>query len=305
MENIPSLPPEADNKPKGKAPAVPKTAAPAAPNVPTTDNSKEASIDQLLQKKEAIPQKSSVNIKNLLANVLKYASLLIVVLLIVFFIISKALMSPTNAILRFVGYPENTYQTHKRLEEKSRNLLLEIGTLKREKRQIESGKSEGLFSEAGQVREILEGEKIEWFDFENEEGKRMYGILDAPKNIKRYFDRQAECVNYDKTCPIIFYANELEITAFNANRENVSVTFVITADNKNVFTLAAEALKTLNAFPIFRDAELTRFSKQEDVVRARMTFSLDLKTQKKDDIDPADENFDTYESRFLTTQKNK
>ena len=94
---------------------------------------------------------------------------------------------------------------------------------------------------------------------------------------------------------MLFRSSRVDVENISINRSGVT----FTAEGSNlfgkIFFLNTEFVEMLNSLPFFKDGVIKSFSRKKSKSgEDSMSFSLQLKMQGSDEIDPADARFSEY-----------
>ncbi len=294
-ETKPEVPQKADvvlpTPPKPETTAQPVAAVPSSGNVaPMSLSHEEQAL--LLQKHKRAP---------LWVILLKYISLLLMVIGIVGVIWLKADLDPTNQYLSLLNATENTGARHERLGKMKKKMEQEslkyTSKIARINQQLMT-KNYSVYTE--NIQEIR-GDQLVWFDTVDKEGNMSYGILDGPQRAAEYFNSKLFAN------PILSNTgNEIQVGDVSSNRTNINFGVRGSHIFGKAFFLNTEFVSLMNAFPIYKDGILNSFTKKEDKDGTQsMDFVLQLFLQSPDEDDPHDNTFIKYEKwlQALNTKK--
>ncbi len=233
--------------------------------------------------------------------VLKYSSVSLLIISLVGFLWLKADLEPKNKYLNAVNLSENIGLKYENLLQQNKILNEENRKYSTTIKKIESQLHTQKYSVHSETIQNIKNEQLIWFDQRDKDAKIQYGLLDSPDRMKEYFNSKT----FNNSI-LTGTGNSLVVDNTTADRNEIS--FSVTGSHLfgKVFFLNTEFVKMMNSFPFLQDGSLTSFSKKKDAEgNDSMNFSLKLKIQRPEDIDPYDEYFSEYENWLLSPTSNQ
>ncbi len=232
---------------------------------------------------------------------LKYLSLLLLVVGIIGVMWLKADLQEENRYLSIFNATENTRSKNKRLGKMKKQMEQEsleyTGKIARINQQLES-KKYSVFTEKIQN---IRSEQLNWFDTTDNEGNLIYGILDGPSRAADYFNSK----QFDN--PILSNTgNDIQVGDVSVTRDGINFSVKGSHLFGKAFFLNTEFIDMINSFPIYKNGSIRSFSKKQNQDgNQSMDFTLKLELQSADEQDPADNTFIRYEKwlKALNTKK--
>lgn len=139
----------------------------------------------------------------------------------------------------------------------------------------------------------LKNQQLYWFDSVDEEGKVIFGMMDALPRLETYFNDKD---NFEDPQQILQgRPGQIEIETTSATRDGVTFSAIGTELFGRVFFLNIEFLQLANSFPFLKDGHIFSFSKtQNRDGDEEMSFTVQLQRQKENEDDTADRRFAEY-----------
>ena len=229
---------------------------------------------------------------------LKYLSIISTIVAMSAFIALKADISEENEYLSIIGH-ENRGAKQLSLKETMERIQKESNQTSSDIKEIKRKLDQQLFYVNRDTINEIKKDLVVWFDKIGESGLE-YGLLDSAQRMANYFNSSS----YSDRKGVLS-GNVIKVANASVSKESAS--FAISSSNLfgKIFYLNTEFINMMNSYPFFKGASMKSFSRStlsngDD----SMNFSLSMKIQNPDEVDPADENFILYE-QWLKDQRKK
>lgn len=200
------------------------------------------------------------------------------------YVVTTALLEENNKYLAFLGITENTGANFKIIKKENTELKDKITSLSAKSQEIQRRIDEKDFYIENDLINKIQAEKRPWIS--TKLGEPQLGLLDIAPKLEQYFNEG------DFEHSILFRTgNQLNIRNVSF-REEVA-TFTIDTSNffGNIFLLSAEISGIINGLPHFKDGEILNYQRQKKSDgNDSMSFTLNVKLQKSTEKDPDDSN---------------
>lgn len=228
--------------------------------------------------------------------ILKFVSLIFVMLTIISWVALYADLNPENSLLKWFGLSENTQMNYLKETKKQDNLKKENETYSKKIAEYQRRLNEEDYFIYEKITNDIRANQFRWFN-ESVDGETLIGIIDSIGLIKKYIS-QSDYQN-QKKYPINFILNNVKFDSKSFNRKNLSVAIKASNVSQNTLTLSTEITEIFNSFPFFKGGNLSTFSRKENKDgEIESSFSLKLEIQGKNEKDPSDERYKEFDDWF-------
>jgi len=287
-KKMPPPPPPMPEKPAA-------TTTPPPPAAPAATETKESGAlpATKLTHEQLLAMRAKRNVRSHWSNTLRNITLVLAVLFSGVFAWLEADLLPSNPIFPIFGLEENIGRRAETLKNNKIYLKSQITAEKQKADDYENRLETKNYTIHTSTINALRNQQLQWFDSVDENGKVVFGMMDALPRLEDYFNDPTYFEDPQKI--LQGRPGQISVESLSASRDGVTFSAVGSEIFGRVFFLNIEFLQLANSFPFFKDGTIYSFGKaQNRDGDDEMTFSVQLKRQKNGEEDPADTRFAEY-----------
>lgn len=290
MGNAPKMPPP---PPPKKPEETPPVAVPKPALIPEAVESGAPLPATKLTQEQLSAMRAKRKVRSKWTILVRNITLVLVVIFSGSYAWLQADLLPSNPIFPLFGLEENMGRRAATL--KSHKLYLQNQTTSERKKadEKENRIETKNYTIHTSTINALKSQQLYWFDSADEEGKIIFGMMDALPRLETYFNDKD---NFEDPQQILQgRPGQISIESMSATRDGVTFSAIGTELFGRVFFLNIEFLQLANSFPFLKNGQIYSFTKSQNREGdEEMGFTVQLQRQKEKEEDPSDSRFSEY-----------